>query len=123
LDEAYDPDDETNYKRTPIWLHGFTTHSPRHYAITNFTKQTNGNVILTAKFARHRGTQVMLTYINTTKQDLYEEIDRIFSIEQAERINLTNVQLTDYRVVLPTDVRSTASTVRVTIVFSDGKSK
>ncbi len=86
LDKVYDSSDETNYDRAPRSLHRLTTHSLRHYAITSFSKQTNGNIILTAKFARHRATAVTLTYISTTKQELYKEIDKTFSIEQAERI-------------------------------------
>ena len=86
LDKVYDSSDETNYDRTPRSLHRLTTHSLRHYAITSFSKQTNDNIILTAKFARHRATAVTLTYISTTKQELYKEIDKTFSIEQVERI-------------------------------------
>ncbi len=86
LDKVYDSSDETNYDRTPRSLHRLTTHNLRHYAITSFSKQTNDNIILTAKFARHRATAVTLTYISTTKQELYKEIDKTFSIEQVERI-------------------------------------
>ena len=86
LDKVYDSSDETNYDRTPRSLHRLTTHSLRHYAITSFSKQTNDNIILTAKFTRHRATAVTLTYISTTKQELYKEIDKTFSIEQVERI-------------------------------------
>ena len=86
LDEVYDSSDETNYSRTPRRLHRLTTHSLRHYAITSFAKQTNGNVVLTSKFARHRSTGVTLTYISTTKQELYREIDNTFSLDQAERL-------------------------------------
>ena len=85
LDEVYDSSDETNYSRTPRRLHRLTTHSLRHYAITSFAKQTNGNVVLTSKFARHRSTGVTQTYISTTKQELYREIDNTFS-QQAERL-------------------------------------
>ncbi len=84
LDRIYDSSDETNYDRVLRSLHRLTTHSLRHYAITSFSKQTNGNIILTAKFARHRATGVTLTYISTTKQELYKEIDKAFSLEQAE---------------------------------------
>ncbi len=86
LDKVYDSSDETNYDRIPRSLHRLTTRSLRHYAITSFSRQTNGNIILTAKFARHRATGVTLTYISTTKQELYKEIDKAFSLEQAERL-------------------------------------
>ena len=82
LDRIYDSSDETNYDNVPRSLHRLTTHSLRHYAITSFSKQTNGNIILTAKFARHRATAVTLTYISTTKQELYNEIDKSFSLRQ-----------------------------------------
>ncbi len=86
IDEVYDSSDESNYSRTPRRLHRLTTHSLRHYAITNFAKQTNGNVILTSKFARHRATEVTLTYINISKQDLYKEIDNTFALDQASKL-------------------------------------
>ena len=86
IDEVYDSSDESNYSRTPRRLHRLTTHSLRHYAITNFAKQTNGNVILTSKFARHRATEVTLTYINISKQDLYKEIDNTFVLDQASKL-------------------------------------
>ncbi len=86
LDRVYDSSDESNYDRTPRSLHRLTTHSLRHYAITSFSKQTNGNIILTAKFARHRATAVTLTYISTSKQELYKEIDKAFSVDQADRL-------------------------------------
>ncbi|MCQ4343572.1 MAG: citramalate synthase, partial [Sulfolobales archaeon] len=35
---------------------------------------------------------------------------------------LEKVRLTDYRVLLPTEIKSTESVVRVTIEFSDGES-
>ncbi len=84
MDKVYDSSDETNYDRTPRSLHRLTTHSLRHYAITSFSRQTNGNIILTSKFARHRSTQVTMTYISTSKQELCKEIDKAFSLEQAE---------------------------------------
>ncbi len=86
LDKVYDSSDESNYDRTPRSLHRLTTHSLRHYAITSFSRQTNGNIILTAKFARHRATAVTLTYISTSKQELYKEIDNAFSLGQAEKL-------------------------------------
>lgn len=84
LDKVYDTSDESNYDRTPRSLHRLTTHSLRHYAITSFSKQTNGNVILTSKFARHKNPGITMTYISVSKQELYKEIDNAFSVEQAE---------------------------------------
>jgi integrase len=86
LDKTYDFSDESNYDRTPRSLHRLTTHSLRHYAITSFARQTNGNVVLTSKFARHRSPGVTMTYISTTKQELYKEIDNAFSVEQVDKL-------------------------------------
>ncbi|EQD32077.1 integrase family protein, partial [mine drainage metagenome] len=52
LDEVYDQSEES-YGRTPRRLHRLTTHSLRHYAITSFARQSNGNVVLSSRFARH----------------------------------------------------------------------
>ena len=34
--------------------HRLTTHSLRHYTITSFAKHTNGNLVLTSRFASPR---------------------------------------------------------------------
>lgn len=60
-------------------LHLLTSHSLRHYAITKFARQTNGNLLLSSKFARHLEPSTTLTYINTDKRELFREIDRTFS--------------------------------------------
>ncbi len=83
LDETYEISDEAMSGRRPRQLHRLTTHSLRHYAITRFSKQTNGNLILTSKFARHSRPDTTMTYINTTKEELYREIDGAFSMSQA----------------------------------------
>ncbi len=83
LDQVYDVSDESIFDRRPRKLHRLTSHSLRHFAITSFSKQTNGNVVLTSKFARHADTSTTMTYINTTKQELYKEIDNAFSTSSA----------------------------------------
>ncbi len=83
LDEVYDQSDESRPGRVPRRLHRLTTHSLRHYAITRFAEQTNGNVFLTSKFARHIKPDVTMTYINTNKKQLYENIDGAFSVSRA----------------------------------------
>jgi integrase len=55
-------------------LHRLTTHSLRHYAITNFSRKNNGNVTLASKFARHSNLQTTMTYIHTEKEELYRSI-------------------------------------------------
>ncbi len=78
LDEVYDLSNEDK-GRTPRRLHRLTTHSLRHYAITKFARATNGNLILTSRFARHHDPNVTMTYINTDKTELYGAIERAFS--------------------------------------------
>jgi integrase len=58
----------------PKQLHRLTTHSLRHYAITNFSKKNNDNVVLTARFARHQMIQTTMTNIHTGKEELYRSI-------------------------------------------------
>ncbi|MFH1520521.1 MAG: site-specific integrase [Candidatus Micrarchaeota archaeon] len=70
LDETYGLSDGQTLKL----LHRLTTHSLRHYAITNFSKKNNGNVVLTSKFARHHRIETTMTYIHTGKEELYRSI-------------------------------------------------
>lgn len=77
-EEAYGLSDEEQ-GRTARHLHRLTTHSLRHYAITKFARQVNGNLVLTSRFARHSEPTITMTYINTDKSELYEAIERAFS--------------------------------------------
>jgi integrase len=83
LDEVYDQSDESRPGRDARNLHRLTTHSLRHYAITHFAEQNNGNIFLTSKFAHHRQPAMTMTYISSNKRALYEGIDGAFSISQA----------------------------------------
>ncbi len=83
LDEVYDTSDESSQDRSVRQLHRLTTHSLRHYAITAFAKQTNGNLVLTSRFARHSDPSTTMTYISTRKEELYKEIDNAFGLNQA----------------------------------------
>jgi integrase len=85
LDEVYDQSEET-YGRTPRRLHRLTTHSLRHYAITSFARQNNGNVVLSSRFARHSDPSTTMTYINTRKDELYRAVDETFSLERASSL-------------------------------------
>ena len=87
LDSVYAESDEPNGKPGRR-LHRLTTHSLRHYAITSFAKHTNGNVFLTSKFARHSNPSNTMTYINTNKQELYQQIDGAFGLSQAMALKL-----------------------------------
>ena len=75
LDEVYDTSEESNRKARK--LHLLTTHSLRHYAITRFARQTNGNVVLASRFARHSDPNTTMRYIHTDKRELYNAIDEI----------------------------------------------
>ncbi len=96
LNQAYDMSDEANYDRTPRQLHRLTTHSLRHYAITHFAKSTNGNVVLACRFARHSNPTTTMTYISTSKQELYNEIDGAFSVSQASALK-TKIKSLNYQ--------------------------
>ncbi len=82
LDEVYDTSDEQQ-GRKPRRLHRLTTHSLRHYAITRFAKQANGNLILTSRFARHVDPSTTSIYISTSKQEVYDVIDSMALSEVA----------------------------------------
>jgi integrase len=68
LDQFYGISDESRPDRAVRNLHRLTTHSLRHYAITAFAKQTNGNVVLASRFARHADPATTMTYISTRRQ-------------------------------------------------------
>ena len=70
LDETY----AIAESQRPKMLHRLTTHSLRHYAVSNFARKNNGNVVLTSKFARHRNAQTTMIYIHTTKDELYRSV-------------------------------------------------
>lgn len=79
LDEAYDISEESVNGRCVRKLHTLKTHSFRHYAITKFARASNGNLILTSRFARHSEPNTTMTYINTNKSELYSAIESAFS--------------------------------------------
>ncbi len=81
--EVYDQSDESGPNRAVRNLHRLTTHSLRHYAITKFAEQTNGNVFLTSKFARHSKPGTTMTYISTDRKALYQNIEGAFGVSQA----------------------------------------
>lgn len=78
LDETYATSEEQEGRRVRQ-LHLLSTHSLRHYAITQFARQTNGNLLLTARFARHIEPSTTKIYIHFEKEELYREIERAFS--------------------------------------------
>ena len=77
LDEVYANSDETDLSRPARQLHRLTTHSLRHYAITTFSRKTNGNLVLTSRYARHQNPNTTLTYINSDKTELYSAIEQM----------------------------------------------
>lgn len=70
----------------PRALARLSTHSLRHYAITKHARSNNGNVVLTNKFARHLRLQTTMTYIYTSKDELYKSIEKAQDGELLERI-------------------------------------
>jgi integrase len=84
--EVYDQSDESRPDRSVRNLHRLTTHSLRHYAITHFAEQNNGNVLLASKFARHSKAETTMTYIHLNRKALYAGIDGAFSIGLAESL-------------------------------------
>ena len=86
LDYTYAVSDESLYGRKSRTLHRLTTHSLRHYAITHFAKATNGNVVLTCRFARHSGPAMTMHYISRDNEELYEKIDNAFPLAQATNL-------------------------------------
>ncbi len=78
LDYNYGYSDE-NYGEPQCTLHRLTTHSLRHYAITRFSKANNGNIVLTCRYARHASPTTTIRYIAKDNEQLYKEIDNIFS--------------------------------------------
>ncbi|MDE1851685.1 MAG: site-specific integrase [Candidatus Micrarchaeota archaeon] len=77
LDEVYSESEESVEGRTKRQLHRLTTHSLRHFAITTFSKKTNGNLVLTSRFARHLAPSTTLHYIHSDKTELYSFIEQM----------------------------------------------
>ncbi len=71
----------------PKPLYRLSPHSLRHYAITNFCRKNNGNVMLAAKFARHTNLQTTQIYLHVGKNELYESIERAQDNEILERVS------------------------------------
>ena len=86
LDYTYAVSDESLYGRKNRALHRLTTHSLRHYTITHFAKATNGNVVLTCRFARHSGPAMTMHYISRDTEELYEKIDNAFKNDLLEEL-------------------------------------
>lgn len=76
LDEVYGESDETR-GRSVRHLHRLTTHSLRHHAITKFAKQSNGNLILTSRFARHLKPETTMLYVHSDKSELYSFVEQM----------------------------------------------
>ena len=81
LDEFYGYSEETDPTKATRRLYRLSTHSLRHYAITKFAKSTNGNVVLTSRFARHANPSTTMRYISKDNEELYKEIENAFSEE------------------------------------------
>jgi integrase len=82
LEEIY------GYSNSPIPrpLFRLTPHSLRHYAITNFCRANNGNVMLASRFARHQRAATTMIYLHTDKDELYQSIERANNDDRLKRI-------------------------------------
>jgi integrase len=85
LDQVYCKSEES-YGRKERNLHRLTTHSLRHFAITRFSKSTNGNIVLANRFARHTKIETTMHYIAKDKDELYKNIDIAFDLSALERL-------------------------------------
>lgn len=83
IDEVYGITDESDPNRKTRRLHRLTSHSLRHFGITTFSKQNNGNLVLSSRFARHKNPNTTLLYINTSKEELYSAIEKSGSLAEA----------------------------------------
>lgn len=86
LTQVYSVTDESIEGRSVRKLHRLTTHSLRHYAITRFAKQSNGNLILTSRFARHRSPNTTMTYVAKDKEKLYETIEQTSALNDVIKL-------------------------------------
>ena len=76
LDETYGISEEHQVRATRT-LHRLTSHSLRHYAISRFSRRTNGNLVLTSRFARHSSPNTTMIYIHSDKKEVFDVIDAI----------------------------------------------
>ena len=76
----------TYTKRGEIWLINAPDALYSANAITSFARQSNRNVVLSSRFARHSDLSTTMTYINTRKDELYKAVDEAFLVENAEKL-------------------------------------
>jgi integrase len=91
---AYSEETTVGHRERPLYR--LTTHSLRHYAITHFAKSTNGNMVLSSRFARHASPSTTMRYIAKDNEQLYKEIDLAFSIKELNQLQaLSNCSCTN----------------------------
>jgi integrase len=95
LNQVYDYSEETTVAHKPRPLYRLTTHSLRHYAITHFAKSTNGNIVLSSRFARHSNPSTTMRYISKDLAELYHNIDMAF--DKSKISNIKSVLSTSSR--------------------------
>ena len=93
LDQVYAYSEETTPSHHERPLYRLTTHSLRHYAITHFAKSTNGNVVLSSRFARHSNPSTTMHYIAKDKDELYMNIDFAFSNDNLNALKVMSKAL------------------------------
>ena len=87
FDMIYSYSEEGYSNKKERGLHRLTTHSLRHYAVTKFAKATNGNVVLTSRFARHLSPSTTIRYIAKDKEELYTNIELVFNKDKFNVFN------------------------------------
>ncbi|MFH1751999.1 MAG: site-specific integrase [archaeon] len=82
--EADDP--PTMYRKGKRKLHRLSSHSLRHYYITQVYRKTL-NPIVTKKLARHQDLSSTQIYINTAKEELEDGLKKTFEEEEVRKSN------------------------------------
>jgi len=91
---AYSEETVSTHRQRPLYR--LTTHSLRHYAITRFAKSTNGNVVLTSRFARHASPSTTMRYIAKDKDELYKNIDFAFGYNRITALKEFSKSINNY---------------------------
>ncbi len=82
--DIYDVSEEQN-GRSVRKLHLLSTHSLRHFAISKVAKATNGNLVITSRFARHSDPATTMIYVSDDKKALADALESI-SISDVEAL-------------------------------------
>ena len=77
-------------------LYRLSTHSLRHYFITRIYK-TSLNPVVTQALARHRAFGTTQNYINLTKKDCQQAMEKAFTVdEETKPVNLEGLKIQEF---------------------------